>query len=341
MEYFRQRFIDELNEDGPIRLRTFAWESDDVLRAMAPDNYEPHFHDWLDQQKENLVEHARNFLRENECIPRFRRLCERVHQEAVIPFVGAGMSVPSSMLTWGAFLNGLTADDPDLRRHVETMVGAGQFEEAAQAVVDRFSENMLSEEIENCFGLRTIRPVGPINLLPFVFKQECITTNFDYIIDKVYEAEQNPFSRSFSGQQLNEAPRLGANDRHCLYRLHGEADIAQGRVLTLTEYEAAYNDGTTLQGVLENLCSNKSLLFIGCSLTIDRTLQALIGIKQERRMAAPRHYAFLPLYEETDRGSRREELEAADIHPIWYPGNDHDQSLESLLIALLNGGLND
>ena len=341
MEYFRQRFIDELNGDGPIELRTFAWESNDVLRTMAPDNYELHFHDWVGQQKENLIEQVRDFLREYECMPRFRRLCERVHQEEVIPFIGAGMSVASDMPTWGNFLRALTADDPDLRRHVETMVNAGQFEEAAQAVVDRFSENMLSEEIESCFGLRNIRPVGPINLLPFVFKQECITTNFDYVIDKVYEAQQCPFSRSFSGQQLNEVPRLGANDRHCLYRLHGEADIAQGRVLTLTEYEAAYSDGTTLQGVLENLCSNKSLLFVGCSLKTDRTLQALTRIKQERRVAAPRHYAFLPLYEDTDRAGRREELEAADIHPIWYPGNDHDQSLESLLIALLNGGLND
>jgi hypothetical protein len=54
-----------------------------------------------------------------------------------------------------------------------------------------------------------------------------------------------------------------------------------------------------------------------------------------------RHYALLPCPPESQRAARRAFLAEADIHPIYYPADDHDQSIEHLLITLMEGGLDD
>ncbi|MEO0953171.1 MAG: SIR2 family protein, partial [Pseudomonadota bacterium] len=115
-----------------------------------------------------------------------------------------------------------------------------------------------------------------------------------------------------------------------------------GRVLTRLEYQRAYANEITLAGLLTRLTGNKHLLFMGCSLNTDRTLEALIEINNNAGVNAPPHSAILPLTEGTDRLARRQQLNAANIHPIWYPheaGGDHDQPIEDLLVCLIEGGL--
>ena len=35
MEYFRQRFIDELNDEGPVTVRVFEWPSSPCARIVV------------------------------------------------------------------------------------------------------------------------------------------------------------------------------------------------------------------------------------------------------------------------------------------------------------------
>ena len=131
------------------------------------------------------------------------------------------------------------------------------------------------------------------------------------------------------------------DDPHCLLRLHGEADSAQGRVLTANEYASAYGNGGNYSEIFKLLIANTSLLFLGCSLSVDRTIHILREIKQAAVVETPRHFAFLSLNDGIDREARRNELGQADIHPIWYPPEDHDQAIEDLLISLMEGGFHD
>jgi hypothetical protein len=112
-------------------------------------------------------------------------------------------------------------------------------------------------------------------------------------------------------------------------------------VLTDHEYTACYGDGGNYREIFKLLIANASLLFLGCSLSIDRTVHALREIKQAALVETPRHFAFLPLNVGTDREPRRSELGRADIHPIWYPPEDHDQAIEDLLISLMEGSFHD
>lgn len=339
MEYFRSRFVEELNEEGVVTIRTFEWPPADVLQTMAPGDYEVHFSDWVNDQKQIAMDRAREFLARYGCLDRFNRLHAQLVQQSVVPFVGAGLSKPTGFPLWGAFLTGLTTDYPAVADQVTVYVNTNQFEEAAQLLFDRMGPEVFAEAIQNAFGSRIKTLRGPVQLLPFLFTRGCLTTNFDYVLNRVYETSDHRLRGEFAGSRLNEAIRRMADEPHCLLRLHGEAESAQGRVLTGAEYAACYGDSGNYRELFRLLIANTSLLFLGCSLSVDRTLRALREIKQAALVETPRHFAFLPFAE--DREARRNELGQADIHPIWYPPEDHDQAIEDLLISLMDGGLHD
>jgi hypothetical protein len=66
---------------------------------------------------------------------------------------------------------------------------------------------------------------------------------------------------------------LGAG-RAVLLKLHGRFTTGVGRVLKTREYDAAYGQEALLTRVIAVICS-RTLLFLGCSLSIDRLLSAI------------------------------------------------------------------
>lgn len=344
MEYFRERYHEFLNENGPVEIAGFVYDSVEVFKAMAggPNgDYEATFTAFVQDQIQAAKERAQEFLEETQCLDRFRLLTARKQNGHVIPFVGAGMSIASGYRSWGAFLLSLLADAPQIRADVEAMLGRGEYEEAAQLVHDTLQPHVLAEEIASQLGRHRTNATGPVCLLPRLFENEVLTTNFDYVLTHVYHRAEMPFSNEFCGVRLQEARQRIGNDPHCLLRLHGEADAHEGRVLTRSEYEEAYNGGVTLTNILGALIGPRSLLFMGSSLQSDRTYSALCDIRAQNGEGAVRHFAFLPLPADHERAARRTFLAEAAIHPIYYPADDHDQCIEDLLITLMEGGLDE
>ncbi|BDV35766.1 SIR2 family protein [Methylocystis iwaonis] len=338
MEYFRQRFLDELNEEGDIKIRGLRWSRQQVLEGLDPDGYIQVFIEWVDDAKQAAKERARQFLTDNGGLPRFRALTQRFRNGAVLPFVGAGMSLASGFKPWGTFLLSLLVDLPHLKSDIERLLREGLYEEAAERIQNEL-RGAFNEEIHSHLGSHCRNVAGPVQLMPVLFEQEVITTNFDYVLTHVYRNAGKAFPIEYSGSRLADARSRIANNPHCLLRLHGEADSSDGRVLTRTEYEAAYNGRTTLTAILNVLLGSRSLLFMGCSLQADRTINALREIRSNAPDTPVRHYAFLPCPPEAERPERRAFLADAEIHPIYYPPDDHDQSIEDLLISLMEGGL--
>lgn len=333
-EYFKDRFIDELNSDGHVEIAGLVWTRHDVLETMDPDAAAQVFEGWIDQTKQAAVERVRESLHKTGCLDRFRTLRNRFRGSNIIPFVGAGMSRSSGLPLWPDFLVSAVQDEPAHQAEVQALVDENKYEEAAERLIVLRGPDFLSETIHNTFGSHHVRAVGPVTLLPHLFDGEVITTNFDYILRNVYEAAGSPFRQSLSGPELATAPQRIGNAPHCLLRLHGEADSDVSRVLTRTEYDAAYSQGRTLHGVLGALAGTRSFLFLGCSLSQDRTLAALGDLKAAAAAAPPRHYAFLPEPSPEKREARRQQLADAGVFPIYYDDPDHDQSLEDLILAL-------
>jgi hypothetical protein len=121
-----------------------------------------------------------------------------------------------------------------------------------------------------------------------------------------------------------------------LLKLHGECDQLADRVLLKAEYEGAYADGAIVSNFFNRVLFAKSILFLGCSLSADRTIKNMVTLVQKYKPETlPRHYAFLELKESDDRVTRKKELAAANIFPIWYPEGEHDEAIEALFVKLL------
>ena len=335
MEYFRERFDDYLNENWPVQIATFTFESAEVLKTQAEPDYEASFTEWVQQEQQKARDRTREFLQSTGCLERFDALSDRLATQNVLPFVGAGMSVPSGFSTWGRFIESLLVDAPHAKDTVRLLIKSNQFEEAAQAAQRELGSDVFSEEIRNRLGSKRQIVSGPILLLPHIFENEVLTTNFDYVISRVYKDAGRSFVSEIAGAALREAPNRLGTDPHCLLRLHGEAASDVGRVLTLDEYEATYTADRTLSALLSEISGPRSFLFLGCSLRADRTLAALKKIKSSSPIGRPPHYAILPLEPDESRSARRRELADAGIHPIYYPSDEHDQCIEDILLTLM------
>jgi hypothetical protein len=338
MEYFRQRFIDELNEEGDIEIRGVTWSREYVLKTMDEEAYEDTFREWTDQAKTEAKQRAFEFLTQTQCLERFQLLVARHSRQQVVPFVGAGMSLSSGFACWAEFLLSLLGDAPHEVDNVQKMLASGAYEEAAQHVHDVLTPGVFNAEIAERMGAHKQRADGPVNLLPHLFTAETVTTNFDHVLVNAFRNSEIPFRTIICGADMRAAPGMIGNDNHALLRLHGDADKPDGRVLTLNEYNAVYTQGRELKGVLTALIGIRSFLFLGCSLTADRTLAALAEIKAQAGINMPPHFAFLPLPAPDVKQERRRFLEQSGIHPIYYPSDDHEPYIEDMLISLLEGG---
>lgn len=336
-EYFRQRFIDELNDEGDIVIRTRVWKRSEILELAGQQIFNALLVDWVASQRLDACDQTEEFLQENGCMDRFETLVRRCRDGAVIPFVGAGMSCASGHKLWGEFLVSLLAEAPNSIPEAEALLQNFLYEDAAQLVHDVIGADNLSHEIREKLGLHKTRVDGPVQILPSIFDKLVVTTNFDYVLNYAYKCADLPFSESICGVYLRDSPIRIAQDPHCLLRLHGEAEVSYGRVLTTTEYDEAYRDSSVLAEVMASFTGTASFLFLGCSLENDRTIKALRALKERSSVNRPPHYAFLPEPKPQDRAERSEFLGQAGIRPIYYPTGNHDSMLESLLIALKEG----
>ena len=92
--------------------------------------------------------------------------------------------------------------------------------------------------------------------------------------------------------------------------------------------------GKPLPNFLQSLFDQFTLLFVGCSLSIDRTMRLLDRVVRDRAAPPPAlRDRQRPAASEGVR-QRRRELLARNIRPIWYPMGRHE-CVEAVIRALL------
>ncbi len=339
-QMFRESLIANVADDGKVHIAGNEWTPDQILEIDAP-AFEEAFVEWKDDRERQLCQRADEILALSQAnTNNFAALKDVFKQGMVTPFIGAGLCIPSGYPSWTAFLYQALADSTATKPQLDALVSDGQFEEAAALLEAHMTHDSFDMTIENTFGISNDIN-GVILNFPRFFRGSVITTNFDNVTKRVYAESGQPFTETLIGTSAEDLPRhIGLNER-VIVMMHGKAYSRRGRVLTASEYERAYPDNGAIQHVIEAIC-RQTLLFVGCSLTVDRTLKAMADFKA--RMANQgicRHYAFLPTINtfdtvqdnETERVRRQQELAASNIIPIWYDG-EHDESIEALLLKL-------
>jgi hypothetical protein len=285
----------------------------------------------------NTDQFPRNLARFDE----LKRSCRRGF---VIPFVGAGMSKSAGCPEWKEYLLNLCDDaqlDPAAAR--QCLEENGDYEGVMNDLVVKLGENRFNLDFERDFKTPD-DIVGAVTLLPKLFDNSAVTTNFDRVLEKVYENDGKSFVEKVTGRGQASAffRAIPAGERYLL-KLHGNLDNAAERVLNKVEYDTAYgNDGNIhfdcpLPKLLKRLFSSYSFLFLGCSLSADRTIQTFMRVAQlEGPDNLPHHYALLACPTDAIKKTNIDQrLADAHITPLWYPEGEHEH-VEQILELLLD-----
>jgi hypothetical protein len=285
----------------------------------------------------NTDQFPRNFARFEE----LKRSCQRGF---VIPFVGAGMSKSAGCPEWKEYLLGLCDDAHlDTAAMRERLEVREDYEGVMNDLVQALGENRFNLDFERDFTTPE-NVSGAMTLLPRLFDSSAVTTNFDRVLETVYANEGRPFVEKVTGRGMANAffRAIPAGDRYLL-KLHGNLDNAAERVLNRAEYDAAYgNDGNIhfdcpLPKLLRRLFTSYSFMFLGCSLSADRTILTFTKVAQELGGDnLPHHYALLACpAANAQRQVIEQRLADAHITPLWYPEGEHEH-VEQVLELLLD-----
>jgi hypothetical protein len=259
-----------------------------------------------------------------------RTLKLQLDAKGVIPFVGAGLSVPLGYMGWSAFLKN-AAREFGVYDHVADMVDRkGEYEEAAELLSGKPG---FSERLRDHFGQEPRRSGKscPVEMLPKLFPSGPIfTTNYDHVLEEVFANHGKPFLHVLHTSVGRSIATILELREHVLIKLHGDYSSREYRVLTLTDYhqhygladEGVFDENLFLPSALIQLFSTESVLFLGCALRGDRYLRIM-----ERVRPRTTHFAILGSIEDASRSA----LEACRIRPILYDPFDGHRLLETIV----------
>jgi hypothetical protein len=275
----------------------------------------------------------------------------------IVPFVGAGISIPYGFPGWTSFLIEL-GRDAGIEKQIIERVANGEYEEAVDDIVialgkESFSRKhrdpsneeaivaegnaILSGAITRTFGLQhtiDFQPGDVLRLLPRFAKGPVITTNFDRVLESAYEAIGSPFIDKIWGNHLDTMLDTALRERRrVLLKIHGDVEDVGNRVLSLKEYTRHYGSSDATQidwdrplpRALRYVFRSTAVLFLGCSLHRDRTVEVLRQIRSSPNSSSTCFAVLEWPGSEEEYKSRIKQLWLAGIFPIWYPRGRHDQ----------------
>jgi hypothetical protein len=359
-------FHEALNSDGSVQIEgihpdpklrnKYLIEKSDILFWSDPTAYLDELERW-----EGLVSVERNaeikeYLLDTDQKNSFSNLVSAIRRNRVAPFIGAGFSKSSGYPLWAEAieklirrLEGVSTSEERARlpalaylHDVRILVKNRDFFGAVELLYEK-GQDQLVRFIRNEFdGADTCELKGPLKLLPSLSDGCIVTTNFDGLIEKMYSRSNRPIEGYMHGiQSQNQfASRLIQGDR-CILKLHGHFNSSESLIFSKSQYDDAYgNSGIDytkpLAKVLRQIFVSHSLLFLGCSLELDRTLELFKNVVDSREFDIPDHFALLPNISDHSKKLTKESLlSAARIRPIWYSvsgeGEDAHAQLETLL----------
>ena len=251
------------------------------------------------------------------------------NRKEIVPFIGAGISIDCGLFSWGGLLDEIAKEfltEDEIKLYHEKR---DYFRYADRIIEVTENPHLVMKKIRDIFNETSIE----LTKLPYIllssFSNLIVTTNYDTILETA--AKQNANTRQLKPLlpclkgQIDEAIQINAK---CLLKLHGSIEETTSFILTTEQYDDYYgkkgcNEKKPLPEYLEKLFSGKKILFVGCSLEIDRTLEILCDcVKKYERIS---HYAILPWSKDKKiQIVRSRQLIKMGIEPIYYPEGDFE-----------------
>lgn len=347
-----QAFNEAFNTDTPLQISSlikdrepYNVDTSEIIFWTDRNAYFDEVENWNNGKIEEENKETVDFLKSTDKITIFSELVLSIKRKKIAPFIGAGLCAPLNFPSWGNALKEIVKrlEDMDLA-DVETLISEFKFLEAAEILLQKDDTqfiNYISEKfsIRRDWGKDEI-VVSALKLLPEIASGCVITTNYDKVLEKVFEFTNKPFEGFMHGiQQRNTfVTDLIRGDR-CILKLHGNVGEKETYILSKSQYDAAYGEivdfTKPLPKTLRQIFISHSMLFLGCSLEQDRTLDLFKQIKDEGQFEIPDHFAILskPATAEEKR-VKENRLSKMNIKAIWYPAGKHDFVEKILKLAI-------
>lgn len=325
-----EEFNAVLDEAEPLSFRSlrdpeheYLVKVSDALYWVDRDAYLDELDHWEGKRQVDEHDAAIRFIHESDQRAVFLDLVDAIRSGRIAPFVGAGLSKPCGYPMWGEALrkillklNGLVVQD------IEPLMAQYDYLQAAQVLYDAAAEQV-RHFIKTEFRQRGAIN-GPVRLLPELANGCIVTTNFDTVIEDLFRDRGQPLDGYMHGTQAgnNFVQRLLRGER-CILKLHGDAGQANTHVFTQAQYLRAYGEPFAFQNqlprALRQIFISHSLLFLGCSLEQDKTLQLFKSVVDEASFEIPDHFALLN-EPNTPQEHAVKEARLLDlrIRPLWY-----------------------
>ena len=282
---------------------------------------------------------AITFMEIMNCYPDNKMVYDHIKRDCgkLIPFVGAGLSVPCYPL-WPKALKDLAelVAVPETKSDILDMVEGErpQLLEAAQALEDYWGRRGMADHLLELFSAAKIPeyketlPRQSVWLLPMLFPgKPAVTTNFDRVLETVYELQGAKFDTKILPNRQELQDQLRQGERHGLLKLHGDIGSEtleySSIIFGKRQYQEAYQPGTPMVTNLQAWFSGKMLLFLGCSLKADEYLNLLQEVVQLHPGVT--HYAILECEDVRDAAARARQLrDQWGIQALFYPKGRHE-----------------
>lgn len=286
--------------------------------------------DWLDRSNTQTLYHLERQGRTSN---------------GLVPFLGAGISVAFGFKDWKTLL--LTAAPPRLAVRIKKQLDGNDYEGGAETLLkelgpDGFQHTVAASAGDNNLQLFDFR-VGTISLLSLLASGPVITTNFDRILEHAFKVNGARFESVISGPRPDLIVDALHGNRRVLIKLHGDWQDRVGRTFSKSDYDTNYGKAQpeqkrVLLAAAESLLfSSRSLLFIGASLGIDRTVQLLQEVHQ--RYAGICHFAIMSAPMKLKAFEKKEKhLRTCGVLPLWYVADTREQhvlQVEKLVASIV------
>lgn len=263
-------------------------------------------------------------------------LCKDYNEDKIVPFIGAGLSIPFNVPDWGNLIREIagkyavgdaafvkSAVEQDLQRYdywqaidvlkKYTTVQEEDIQEYIAVTVQKRIKDVENDLLHNYLDLKKMN-----------FKLY-LTTNYENILDKYLECELTPIL--LKDIQFNTQNFLFDQRRVC--QLHGTTSNYGTIVISKESYRNLYDD-KKYENILKLVTGTKKLLFMGFSFD-DQFIRTLIKEHKEYFMA--KHYIILP---DPSLEKIKELREEFGLHTIPYSTKElsHADGIREILKAM-------
>jgi isopentenyldiphosphate isomerase len=258
-------------------------------------------------------------------------LIEDLQTGNVVPFVGAGFSVPSGLPSWPNLLSVIVDKAaagglPELRTLFDNgMITSLDAPELHQILYG--SRFLLMDYVLSRFS-QPAQPNSYHLLLEQLHVDTIITTNYDKLIERHFESRGDavhPIWKESHITQYNERSALQ------VVKLHGHVDDPESIVLSRSDYDRYIETHRLLYSLVSVLFSTRTILFLGCSLT-DPNVRALLE-DLRRRTGSFTRSPYVLIFEPTAEDTTA--LRSLGLQVVACHGANREVALESWLDGLV------